>query len=171
MQPKYDTSLDWDEYKAYIQSKEWDKKRTERLIFDDFQCQLCGNRSNVQVHHLVYPLHGNFGAEPINDLITLCSGCHQAIDDFRKGQEVSRRSHPVKLNVNCWLRVQDKDELNSIDNLIDVSDNNYRQSLIPLKVYIKDKEITIHKGYVKAVDIAFLIAEFGHENVRIIKME
>jgi 5-methylcytosine-specific restriction endonuclease McrA len=103
----WDYELDYDEYKAYIESHEWDKLRNKRLLFDDFQCKLCGNRNNIQVHHLVYPIHGNYGTELLSDLITLCQSCHCLVDDLRKGQRV-RLKRSYATNAQVWIRFADK---------------------------------------------------------------
>ena len=63
---------------VYLQSKEWQQKRLQRLCMDDFRCCRCGSIRNVQVHHLTY---ANIGNEDVaNDLITLCDSCHVAIE-------------------------------------------------------------------------------------------
>lgn len=66
-------------YLDYIKSKTWQIKRTERLKIDNFTCQICGNKRNLNVHHLTYK---NFKNENIySDLITLCGKCHQKIEE------------------------------------------------------------------------------------------
>lgn len=66
-------------YEEYIlNSPEWQKKRMERLIIDEFRCQQCGaeqSRLNpLQVHHLDY--HHLYHENPDKDLVTLCKCCH-----------------------------------------------------------------------------------------------
>ena len=79
------------EYRQYIRSDEWEKKREERLKKDGYKCQECGTAKNLEVHHITYERLGN---EDINDLITLCKECHEnihRIDIYRKQPHKPRR--------------------------------------------------------------------------------
>ena len=44
---------------------------------DNWRCQFCGDRSNLQVHHIIYRSHG--GPDSENNLITACVTCHEQI--------------------------------------------------------------------------------------------
>jgi 5-methylcytosine-specific restriction endonuclease McrA len=44
---------------------------------DNWRCQFCGTRSNLQVHHIIYRSHG--GADGEDNLISLCAACHEGI--------------------------------------------------------------------------------------------
>ncbi len=44
---------------------------------DGWRCQQCGSRTNLQVHHI--RLRSRSGADTEENLITLCSGCHDEI--------------------------------------------------------------------------------------------
>jgi 5-methylcytosine-specific restriction endonuclease McrA len=44
---------------------------------DNWRCQFCGTRSNLQVHHIIYRSHG--GPDSENNLITACVTCHEEI--------------------------------------------------------------------------------------------
>lgn len=139
-----DDMLDYDEYRAYIQSETWNELRNKRLMIDGFQCALCGNRTNIQVHHLVYPIHKNFGTEPVSDLITLCAECHMSIDKLRKGQEIRKSkvySNTVKMV--AWVRVKNKQEATEL-KLKYSKPCNY--ATIDLHIFAKDdKAITYCK--------------------------
>lgn len=64
-------------YDQYIHSAAWRRKRRKALKRDGYQCQYCGKYNcRLEVHHLSYK---NLGNEHLNDLITLCSTCHQKI--------------------------------------------------------------------------------------------
>lgn len=79
------------EYRQYIRSDEWEKKREERLKKDGYKCQECGTAKNLEVHHITYERLGN---EDINDLITLCKECHEnihRIDIYRKRPHKPRK--------------------------------------------------------------------------------
>ncbi len=64
----------WAWYTEYLQSREWQKIRGERLDFDGRRCTLCSFETGLQVHHLTYDF---VGQERIEDLRTLCEECHQ----------------------------------------------------------------------------------------------
>ena len=64
-------------YYDYLHSEEWQAKRLQALVRDNFRCQLCGSGTNVQVHHINYEnLHTD--AE-LDDLVTLCKACHEKV--------------------------------------------------------------------------------------------
>jgi 5-methylcytosine-specific restriction endonuclease McrA len=44
---------------------------------DNWRCQFCGARSNLQVHHIIFRSHG--GPDSEKNLITLCVTCHEQI--------------------------------------------------------------------------------------------
>ena len=79
-------------YSVYLQSPEWQKKRTERLKIDNFKCAVCGRPMDLQVHHLNYD---NVGHENIyTDLITLCKYCHTDIENEKKAYK-ARQGYAV----------------------------------------------------------------------------
>ena len=41
---------------------------------DNMRCVKCGNRHNLQVHHIIHRKHG--GSDEASNLITLCAACH-----------------------------------------------------------------------------------------------
>jgi len=60
------------------QRREPDKYKRLRLqVFarDAWRCQLCGRRTNLEVHHQQSRAHG--GKDQIENLITLCDSCHR----------------------------------------------------------------------------------------------
>ncbi len=69
-------------YTEYMTSVAWSKKRAQVIFRDNAQCQAvrngvkCGNRYDLEVHHLSYL---NFTREPLTDLLTLCKQCHLEI--------------------------------------------------------------------------------------------
>lgn len=72
-------------YDRYMNSKEWEKKRSE---LDDNKCVMCGRPNGLQkdgvtpilqVHHIHYQ---NLGNEPIEDLVSLCPTCHKRIHKY-----------------------------------------------------------------------------------------
>ena len=53
----------WEEYKEYLESDDWKRKRHVVLKRDNWKCVRCGDKA-VQVHHLKYSR--KMGREPID---------------------------------------------------------------------------------------------------------
>lgn len=64
---------------AYWRSAEWKRKRKQRLEIDKHRCRICGATERLTVHHLPqsYALIPNESVD--DDLITLCSRCHDEV--------------------------------------------------------------------------------------------
>jgi len=58
--------------------------RLRVLARDGWQCQFCGRRTNLEVHHQTF--RSNCGSDSEENLITLCYSCHSAI--HRKSNRV-----------------------------------------------------------------------------------
>lgn len=69
-------------YTDYMKSAAWNQKRAQVIFRDNAQCQAmrngvkCGNRYDLEVHHLSY---STFTREPLTDLVTVCKQCHLEI--------------------------------------------------------------------------------------------
>lgn len=68
------------EYKNYLHSKEWKKKRFEKLKKNPC-CERCEARLHLHIHHGTYD---NLGDENIDDLFTLCKMCHKDIHRYHR---------------------------------------------------------------------------------------
>ena len=62
------------DYIEYLESVTWRCKRSLALARDGFRCRICNSEKAVVVHHRKYPKI--LGTEPVEDLTTLCSRCH-----------------------------------------------------------------------------------------------
>lgn len=74
----YNTNLEARENNLLSQRRHHNKSkfnglREKRLNLDNYQCQMCGSKEKLHVHHKKY------GMIRLEDLITLCSSCHQAL--------------------------------------------------------------------------------------------
>ncbi len=66
-------------YFDYIRSDSWQRVRKEAMRKAKFRCQVCGTRTEkLCAHHNNY---SNLGRERPEDLIILCSSCHQLFHD------------------------------------------------------------------------------------------
>ena len=64
---------------TYFASPKWKSMRQLILSRDNHQCQSCGAKSSLEIHHITYE---NFGDEDISQLVSLCRDCHQEIHDL-----------------------------------------------------------------------------------------
>jgi 5-methylcytosine-specific restriction endonuclease McrA len=55
----------------------YDRLREQVLRRDNWRCQVCGSRQNLQVHH--EELRSRDGRDTKETLITLCAECHEAL--------------------------------------------------------------------------------------------
>jgi hypothetical protein len=67
-----------EEKAKYLSSPEWQSMRKAVHIHKRHQCEVCGSKSNLEVHHNTYKRLGN---ENIDDLNLLCRKHHQQIHD------------------------------------------------------------------------------------------
>jgi len=69
-------------YRAYLQTPEWNERRSQHLRSSKYRCQVCNKGSTkLNVHHRTYERRGN---ENWGDLITLCEDCHELF--FKHGK-------------------------------------------------------------------------------------
>jgi 5-methylcytosine-specific restriction endonuclease McrA len=59
----------------------YEQLRKQVLRRDGWQCQICGSRQNLQVHH--EQLRSQQGSDDDSNLITLCAGCHKGLHQPR----------------------------------------------------------------------------------------
>jgi hypothetical protein len=74
---------DYDEYRAYLQSKEWKEKRRAAIERAGGRCQTCNKSNRLEVHHRTY--ERIFNEDP-GDLTVLCCECHAVITTKIQGK-------------------------------------------------------------------------------------
>lgn len=79
---------EWSTYDEYLMSETWKHKRNARLMYDGYQCKICGTAINLRVHHICYP--SEWGTEPLTYLITVCDRCHDLLHSMEKSAEERR---------------------------------------------------------------------------------
>jgi hypothetical protein len=99
-------------YEEYIASKNWNKKRKARLKLDGNRCRLCdenGSRFRLEVHHRPKS-YDKIPFETVeDDLITVCSRCHDFITDVIREDRYGRRElQPTQITTN----IQERQEIN-----------------------------------------------------------
>ena len=73
-----------EKYYTYLLSKEWKLIRKKILSRDGNRCQWCGDYHSLHIHHLTYD---RVYHEDLDDLITLCSQCHENYHKRKKYAE------------------------------------------------------------------------------------
>ena len=68
-------------YKELLLDPKWKQKREQILKRDDYTCQWCGCKTNLNVHHKYYLCYPNEKSVdpwkyPDSALITICEKCH-----------------------------------------------------------------------------------------------
>lgn len=70
-----------------------------KLLKEHPQCELCGDKRNLEVHHIVPVCCG--GSNDVNNLIVVCGVCHSKLTPKREltkiGKDYYRRIHAMKL--------------------------------------------------------------------------
>jgi 5-methylcytosine-specific restriction endonuclease McrA len=85
-QPRRDSSDWWSSYSRYLESPEWQVRRSRILARDGFVCRQCRFHAATQVHHLTY---ARVGHELDEDLISVCDACHDQFHS-QKGRRLRR---------------------------------------------------------------------------------
>ena len=100
-------------YELYLKSPQWRDVRMKVLRRDEFKCVKCSNTKGLNVHHESYRHLGN-ESEFLNDLITLCSGCHVKV--HKKKQKVRAKKRKRKIT----FKKKDKHKVRNQKSLADV---------------------------------------------------
>ena len=75
-----DYKLQNTDYRLYLTTETWQKKRDERLEIDGGICQACLSAPATEVHHLNYYNIGN--EDVLTDLVSVCHPCHRKIHNL-----------------------------------------------------------------------------------------
>lgn len=87
------------DYHKYLRTKRWREKANARLKMDGYQCVLCKSAKNLAVHHITYE---NIGYEQMDDLISVCKGCHEKLHEHdsirpeKRAEEKDRVKHGME---------------------------------------------------------------------------
>lgn len=106
-----------------IHGHEWFEIRGEVLERDDEECQNCGERSNLVIHHIV-PIE-NGGTNRLSNLVTLCRKCHRKSHGQKYGTE---QNQTTKTSRNRYLEIEE------VRNLIGTTKHPLYQATLGLLV-------------------------------------
>ena len=84
---------------------------------DNYECQVCKRRKNIQIHHIIKQKNG--GSNDMNNLVTLCSSCHRHI-------EIGDIPHAVELcfeNVRKQYLVEDTKKANTKTTVLELKND------------------------------------------------
>ena len=65
-----------DAFYAYMASDEWIRLRQQAFDRDNNKCVDCGKTKRLTAHHTRYDNWGKGNSEELDDLVTVCQGCH-----------------------------------------------------------------------------------------------
>lgn len=71
-------------YKEFLSTPYWNAVAFKVKADSHFKCKLCGSNSGLSTHHSTYEHHGYEHVYWKQDLICLCSGCHEKFHDNNK---------------------------------------------------------------------------------------
>ena len=97
-------------YAEYLKSKDWQKKRRNKLRHDPHRCAVCGSPHRLQVHHLVY--RNNLKLTKQKELKILCDDCHRIAHDLIAAGELkySKKFNRLKVAVMAFISARQLDD-------------------------------------------------------------
>ena len=118
-------------YSEQLKSPMWQKKRLEIMQRDNFTCQNCGDENRqLQVHHKHYIYGNNVWEYDEDELVTLCSDCHEGITLLKK---------EVKEKIDTYFTYLDSFE--ALSSILDIFNELDPSDLFYIKDYLLDKYI------------------------------
>lgn len=154
----------YDLYLAYLESDRWRELRNEAIVRDGFRCVLCNSPKDLEVHHLSYP--ELLGTESVNSLITLCHGCHVAIEKLKKNVITSRGKN-ILPKLEFWIRFESREDFENKKEWINAVG---LEGATPVRtiVYLRKEQKQSYWTHVPLSKYSALIKVFGAENVKLI---
>jgi len=100
------------QYMSYLRSPEWAERRRAAIARAGGRCQRCPITFGLEVHHLNYDRLGN---ELPDDLLVVCSDCHQG-EDLRRAARTRFKAFGRRLDAwatkvygEDWAQRHDED--------------------------------------------------------------
>lgn len=79
--------------KEQYNTLEWNIRRLEILLLDNFTCVKCKSKTNLQVHHKKYDNSLKVWEYPDEYLVTVCNKCHE---DFHSKTPITKMYEKIK---------------------------------------------------------------------------
>lgn len=89
--------------------------RDEVKSRDNYECRICNTKNNLEVHHIVKTIHG--GNSDLENLITLCTSCHRAIDTL----DIDYAINKCTKNANKNMGIDDSKNILSKKDIFNTS--------------------------------------------------
>jgi 5-methylcytosine-specific restriction endonuclease McrA len=108
------------DYKKYLKSASWRLKKQELFNIVGRNCEKCGSKKNIEVHHLHYK---NIFKEKIEDLKVLCDKCHKkehGIDLGKKNKKRKKKNYNKSTNTSDKFNKPKIEEPKKISNRQDI---------------------------------------------------
>ena len=69
-------------YENHLSSDQFAQLKRDRLIIDNFKCQMCSITVDLSTSHCHHITYIRLGKESLSDVSTLCKECHEKLHDF-----------------------------------------------------------------------------------------
>ena len=69
-------------YEKHLSSDQFAQLKRDRLIIDNFKCQMCSATVDLSTSHCHHITYIRLGKESLSDVSTLCKECHEKLHDF-----------------------------------------------------------------------------------------
>ena len=69
-------------YEKHLSSDQFIQLKRDRLIIDNFRCQMCSTNVDLSTSHCHHITYIRLGKESLSDVSTLCKECHEKLHDF-----------------------------------------------------------------------------------------
>ncbi|MHA1974589.1 MAG: HNH endonuclease [Candidatus Hodarchaeales archaeon] len=120
-QNSYTDFMDWREHNLYVNSRKWKENIIPKILrYDDYQCQICGKKTNrLVVHHIIFK-SADKNTTPQN-LVTLCDSCHLKIHghNFGRSDIIYHFGWPINASkINDFLKLVRKSDRENSERFI-----------------------------------------------------
>ncbi|MEB8093170.1 HNH endonuclease [Mammaliicoccus lentus] len=89
------------EYDWFYHSNAWRTLRQMAMVRDNYLCQMCLKENNIKdaeiVHHIIYVTEDFTKALELDNLMCVCSSCHNKIHANDNKQEINKNVKIIKL--------------------------------------------------------------------------
>lgn len=97
--------------------------RKSVLERDNFTCQQCGNKENLECHHIKPQCDFPELALDIDNCITLCHECHTKTDSYKVYRHRTKKSDGL-IKVSVRITPEMKDYISTLSRFLRISEND-----------------------------------------------
>lgn len=148
------------------EQKDFYNVKSAVLNRDNYTCQICGEKdTRLEVHHIQYRSKG--GSNRMDNLVTLCSDCHDKIHDgeLEFNRNVKSFKHASHMNIMRKRLVQSlKNEFGNVFETFGYLTKYYREKLGIVKSHCNDAFVISHNFDAEFLDVEFLYRKVRRHN-------